>query len=171
MTQRGPAGKRIRQIGVDPTVIVDSRSARRKTCAPFLAYVAAFHLIWIVWPFVIYPRLTAAFGDRTLAYALVQLSIRVLLWVVPVWFYLRYVDRVEPLGYLKLKEHIGRGLVVAIVLTAVNLVGTIARFGLPHPTMERVTWNSMLGTSFLMGFIEEIPYRGFRLQKFAERMG
>ena len=96
MTQRGPAGKRIRQIGVDPTVIVDSRSARRKTFAPFLAYVAAFHLIWIVWPFVMYPRLTAAFGDKTLAYALVQLSIRVLLWVVPVWFYLRYVDRVEP---------------------------------------------------------------------------
>jgi CAAX protease family protein len=105
-----------------------------------------------------------------LAYALVQLSIRVLLWVVPVWFYLRYVDRVEPLGYLKLKEHIGRGLVVAIVLTAVNLVGTIARFGLPHPTLERVTWNSMLGTSFLIGFIEEIPYRGFILQKFAERI-
>ena len=151
-------------------MIVDSRSARRKTCAPFLAYVAAFHLIWIAWPLVLYPRLTAAFGDKTLAYALVQLSIRVLLWVVPVWFYLRYVDRVEPLGYLKLKEHIGRGLVVAIVLTAVNLVGTIARFGLPHPTMERVTWNSMLGTSFLIGFIEEIPYRGFMLQKFAERM-
>jgi membrane protease YdiL (CAAX protease family) len=170
MTQRGPAGKRIRQIGVDPTVIVDPRSACRATFAPFLAYVAAFHLIWIAWPFVLYPRLTAAFGDKTLAYALGQLSIRVLLWVVPVWFYLRYVDRVDPLGYLKLKEHIGRGLVVAIVLTAVNLVGTIARFGLPHPTLERVTWNSMLGTSFLIGFIEEIPYRGFMLQKFAERI-
>jgi membrane protease YdiL (CAAX protease family) len=36
--------------------------------------------------------------------------------------------------------------------------------------MERVTWNSVLGTSFLVGFIEEIPYRGFMLQKFGERM-
>jgi membrane protease YdiL (CAAX protease family) len=146
-----------------------SRAARRTSLAPFLAYVAAFHLVWIAWPYVVYPRLTAAFGDKTLAYALLQLSIRILVWVVPVWFYLRYVDRVEPLGYLKLKDHIGRGLVVAIVLTAVNLVGMLARFGLPHPTMERVTWNSMLGTSFLIGFIEEIPYRGFMLQKFAER--
>jgi membrane protease YdiL (CAAX protease family) len=36
--------------------------------------------------------------------------------------------------------------------------------------MARVTWNSVLGTSFFIGFIEEIPYRGFMLQKFGERM-
>jgi membrane protease YdiL (CAAX protease family) len=36
--------------------------------------------------------------------------------------------------------------------------------------MQRVNWNSMLGTSFFIGFVEEIPYRGFMLQKFAERM-
>jgi membrane protease YdiL (CAAX protease family) len=36
--------------------------------------------------------------------------------------------------------------------------------------MERVTWNSVLGTSMLVGVIEEIPYRGFMLQKFAERV-
>jgi len=139
--------------------------------APFLAYVAAFHLAWIAWPYVVYPRLMAAFGQTTLAYAVVQLSIRTLVWVVPVWCYLRYVDRVEPLRYLKLTDHIRRGFVVALVLTAVNLVGSIARFGLPHPTLERVTWNSILGTSFLIGFIEEIPYRGFMLQKFTERFG
>jgi CAAX protease family protein len=150
-------------------VIAESRFAGRATFVPFLAYVAAFHLIWIGWAYLLYPRLTAALGDTTLVYAIAQLSIRVLLWIVPVWCYLRYVDRVEPLDYLKLREHIGRGLVVAGVLTAVNLAGSVARFGLPHPTMDRVTWNSMLGTSFLIGFIEEIPYRGFMLQKFADR--
>ena len=36
--------------------------------------------------------------------------------------------------------------------------------------MDRLTWNSVFGTSFLVGFIEEIPYRGFMLQKFAERL-
>jgi membrane protease YdiL (CAAX protease family) len=87
-----------------------------------------------------------------------------------VLLYLRYVDGVEPLAYLKLTKHIRRGLVVAIVLTALNLLGTIVRVGLPHPTLERVTWNSILGTSVLVGFIEEIPYRGFILQKLAERV-
>jgi CAAX protease family protein len=138
--------------------------------APFVGYVAAFHLVWIAWPWLLYPKLTAALGEETVAYAIVQLSIRIAVWVVPVWLYLRYVDRVEPVEYLKLKRHVGRGLVYALVLTVVNLVGMIARFGVPHPTMARVTWNSILGTSLLVGFIEEIPYRGFMLRKFAERL-
>ena len=59
---------------------------------------------------------------------------------------------------------------VALVLTAINVVGTFARFGPPHLSMQRVTWNSVFGTSFLVGFIEEIPYRGFILRKFSDRM-
>src|SRR4029453_10403371 len=31
-------------------------------------------------------------------------------------------DRVDPLEYLKLKHHVRRGIVVAVVLTAVNLI-------------------------------------------------
>src|SRR5438094_6062148 len=45
------------------------------------------------------------------------------------------------------------------------------RFGIPHPGIQSLTWNSVIGTSFLIGFIEEIPYRGFMLQKFEERFG
>ena len=140
---------------------------RRSAFAPFLAYVIAFHLVWAAWPYLVYPRLSAV-GDTTLAYALLNLGIRLLVWVVPVLCYLRYVDGVEPLGYLRLKHHVGRGVAVAVVLTALNLLGSIVRFGLPHPGMQRVTWNSVLGTSVLVGLIEEIPYRGFMLQKFAE---
>jgi membrane protease YdiL (CAAX protease family) len=138
--------------------------------SPFLAYVATFHLLWIAWPVFVYPRLLAV-GDRTLAYAALNISLRLLVWVVPVLAYLRYVDGVEPLNYLKLRSHVARGLGVALVLTAINLLGSLARFGVPHVSLERVTWNSVLGTSFLVGFIEEIPYRGFMLQKFAARTG
>jgi membrane protease YdiL (CAAX protease family) len=137
--------------------------------APFLAYVGAFHLVWSAWPYFVYPRLTAV-GTTTLAYALLNLGIRLLVWVIPVLLYLRYVDRVEPLGYLKLTHHVRRGMAVAIVLTALNWLGTTARFGPPHLSMARVTWNSVLGTSLLVGFVEEIPYRGFMLQKFAEHV-
>ena len=136
----------------------------------FYAYVAAFHLLWIFWPYVLYPRLTAALDNRSLSYAVVQLAIRVLFWVAPVWFYLRYVDGVEPLEYLKLKHNVRRGLAAALALTIVNVLGTLLRFGVPHPSLLRVTWNSILGTSLLVGVIEEIPYRGFMLQKLAERM-
>jgi CAAX protease family protein len=151
--------------------IQQNNDVHQKSLAPFLAYVVAFHLVWIAWPYVLYPKLTAALGDRTLAYAVIQLSIRALFWIAPVYLHLRYVDGVEPLGYLKLNRHVGRGVVVAAALTAANLVGSVVRFGPPHLTLERVTWNSILGTSLLIGIIEEIPYRGFMLQKLAERLG
>lgn len=137
--------------------------------APFLLYVTAFHLLWIAWPFFLYPRLMTV-GNATLAYALLNLSFRFLFWIAPVFLYLRLVDGVDPFEYLKMTHQVRRGLVVALVLTAINVLGTLARFGVPHPSMERVTWNSVLGTSILVGFIEEIPYRGFMLQKCGERM-
>jgi CAAX protease family protein len=142
----------------------------RSAFVPFLGYVISFHLVWTAWPFFVYPRLVAL-GETTLTYAVLNIGIRLLVWVAPVLVYLRYVDGVEPFDYLKLTRRVGRGVLAALVLTVVNLVGSIARFGPPHPTMERITWNSVLGTSILVGFIEEIPYRGFMLQKFAERVG
>lgn len=142
---------------------------QRSSVAPFLLYVVAFQVLWIAWPFFIYPRLMVV-GNTTLEYALLNLSFRFLFWIAPVLLYLRVVDGVDPFEYLKMKRHVRRGVVVALVLTAINVAGTFARFGPPHLSMERVTWNSLLGTSFFIGFIEEIPYRGFMLQKFAERM-
>jgi membrane protease YdiL (CAAX protease family) len=150
-------------------MIVDS-APRRFSATAFLSYVVVFHLAWIVWPFVVYPRL-AALGENTLSYAVVNISARLLIWVAPVFLFLRYVDGIDPIGYLKLRDHVPRGLLVAVFLTAVNVFGSMLRFGAPHLTMQRVTWNSVFGTSILVGFIEEIPYRGFMLQKFAERIG
>jgi membrane protease YdiL (CAAX protease family) len=137
----------------------------------FLAYVATFHLAWVAWPWLLYPRLTAALGAETLTYAVVQLSLRAIIWVVPVFAYLRFVDGVDPIEYLKLRGHVRRGIAIGAALTALNLAGMLVRFGLPHLSTARVTWNAVIGTSLLVGVIEEIPYRGFMLQKFTERLG
>jgi len=142
---------------------------RRSRLAPFLGYVVAFHALWALWPYFLYPRLTRL-GEATLTYALVSIGCRLLFWVAPVFLYLRYVDGVDPFGWLKLKSDVRRGLVVAGLLTIANVLGSIARFGVPHLSADRITWHSVIGTSFLVGFIEEIPYRGFMLQKFEERM-
>jgi CAAX protease family protein len=137
---------------------------------PFLTYVAAFHVTWVAWPFVVYPRLIAI-GDATLTYAILNISLRLLIWVVPVVLYLSLVDRVDPIAYLRLSTYRARGVAVALVVTALNLAGMVARFGVPHPTPQSLTWNSVLGTSIMVGFIEEIPYRGFMLRQFTERIG
>jgi len=120
--------------------------------------------------FVIYPWMRSL-GERTLVYALVNVSIRLAVWVLPVFLYLIYVDGVNPVEYLKLKQNWKRGVILGIVLSAINLFGGMIRFGVPHPSAQSLTWNSVVSTSILIGFIEEIPYRGFMLQKFSERYG
>ena len=50
-------------------------------------------------------------------------------------------------------------------------LGSLLRYGVPHPDSPLFTWNSFLSSSFLIGFIEEIPYRGFMLPKFQQRFG
>ncbi len=137
--------------------------------APFLAYVLVFHVLWIGWAYGLYPWMETTFGKATLQYALVNISLRALIWVVPVVVFLHRIDRVDPITYLKLKHHWQRGLLIGMAVTAINLILSLARFGMPHPSWHAVTWNSILNTSFMIGVVEEIPYRGFMLQKFQAR--
>jgi len=125
-----------------------------------------------MWGYVfgIYPWMKSL-GDRTLLYALVNLSLRLLVWVLPVLLYLRHIDHQDPIEYLKLKQNWRRGVVIGLALSLINFLGSMARFGAPHPSVQSLTWNSVIVTSFLIGLIEEIPYRGFILQKFEERYG
>lgn len=85
--------------------------------------------------------------------------------MLPVFLYLRYVDRVQPCVYLKLKHHWLRGILIGLGFSAVIFLLSLAQHGLPHTRAGLFTWNSILSTSLLIGFIEEVPYRGFVFQK------
>ena len=143
---------------------------KRRPLLPFLTYLVGFFGIWTAWVLLAYPRIIRL-GDRTLIYALVNIACRLALWVIPVFAYLRYIDKVNVIDYLKLRQHWKRGVLVGTGFSVLNLLGTIARAGAPHPSMHSVTWNSILSTSILVGFVEEIPFRGFILQKLEERCG
>jgi uncharacterized protein len=140
---------------------------------PFILYLVVFQAFWMsVYVFGIYPWMLKL-DDTTLRFALVNLAVRLCVWVAPVFLYLRYVDHVNPVEYLKLKEHWPRGVLIGLAFGALIFAGSLVRlrFGPPHPTVHPITWNSILVTSVLIGFVEEIPYRGFILQKFEERIG
>lgn len=136
---------------------------------PFLAYLLLFYGVWIGWVYVIYPPLQAL-GPATLAYMLANVTMRLLIWVVPVFLYLRYIDHVNPVAYLKLNYYWKRGIVIGLGLSLLNFGGMLLRFGPPHPSMQGVTWNSIVSTSLLVGLFEEIPFRGFILQKLQEKV-
>ena len=133
----------------------------------FVAYLIGFNAIWTLWVLVGYPRLVRI-GEQTLLYALINLAIRGLLWVLPVFLYLRYIDRVEPCAYLKLKKHWMRGVLVGLAFAALIFLLLLAEHGPPRFRAGAITWNSILSTSLLIGFVEEVPYRGFVFQKLCD---
>jgi membrane protease YdiL (CAAX protease family) len=142
----------------------------KKPLLPFIVYLVFFYLAWtVVWVHGIYPWATRTIGDATFAYACINLLCRFLIWILPVVCYLHFVDRVDVLEYLQLKQYWQRGIFVGLALSALNLLGTVARIGLPVWSSVHLTWNSILGTSILVGVFEEIPFRGFVLHKLQER--
>jgi uncharacterized protein len=58
---------------------------------------------------------------------------------------------------------------VGLTLSVLNFLGTTIRLGVPDWGHAYITWNSVLGTSVLVGVFEEIPFRGFVLRKLQER--
>lgn len=109
-------------------------------------------------------------GEQTLAYALINVTVRALIWVLPVFVYLRYFDRVNPLAYLKLKQHWLRGVLIGLAVSALILLLALVQHGMPHMGAGGLTWNSVLSTTLLIGFFEEVPYRGFVFQKLGDWM-
>lgn len=140
---------------------------QRSSPLPFLVYLLLFHAAWSIWVLVGFPRLQTI-NNQTFVYAAINISIRLLIWVLPVFLYLRYVERVNPIRYLKLTQHWRRGLLFAAAFSSLNLLASLVQHGLPHLRSGAVTWNSILSTSLLIGFIEEVPYRGLILQKLNE---
>src|SRR5262245_54893583 len=104
----------------------------------------------------IYPWIKTL-GERSFRYAVVNISIRLLVWVLPVFLYLAFVEQVSPIEYLKLRRNWQRGVMVGLILMLLNLLGSTLRFGVPHLQLQALTWNSVIGTSILIGFVEEIP--------------
>jgi uncharacterized protein len=135
----------------------------------FALYLVAFAAAWTAYVLLIYPHVQAL-GQETLAYALVSTAVRVALWLAPVLLFLRFVDQVGPLRYLLLVEGWKRGALVGAAIVVLVVAGSIIRFGWPMPRWSDVTWNSILGTSLGVGVFEEVPFRGFILQKLAGRM-
>jgi uncharacterized protein len=130
----------------------------------FLGYLLAFYGLWSGWVYGVYPWMKTL-GEDTLQYALVNIIFRLLLWVAPVGAYLYWIDGVNPIAYLKLQRSWKYGVRTGLIFTAVNFLLSALRFGLPTPMRHTPTWNDILSTSLFIGLIEEIPYRGFILQK------
>lgn len=140
-----------------------------KNTKAFIAYLVVFFAAWGGYVLFAYPSVVRL-GDTTLSYLVANTLIRLLLWVIPVFVFLKYIERVEDvLGYLQLKQHLARGIGMGCGVGVLLFIGHTLIAGWPKSEHLYFTWNSIVSTSLLIGVIEEIPFRGFILKKFQER--
>ena len=135
----------------------------------FALYLVLFAAVWTAYVLLVY-RHVQALGEGSFLNAAAGFAVRLIVWVAPVFLMLGTVDRVAPLRALGLVEHWKRGVLSGIALSGLLLAANWLRFGSPHDVSSHLTWSSVLGPSLATGFFEEIPFRGFILQKLCTRM-
>ncbi|BCZ47854.1 hypothetical protein psyc5s11_39210 [Clostridium gelidum] len=99
-----------------------------------------------------------------------MLLINLFVLVIPVILYLKLKDKVNPLVYLKIIGNSKQGILIAIIVSSLFIIllitkNAITRFNSIHLNLG-ILWISGL----LVGFLEEIPFRGFLLQKLSNHM-
>lgn len=99
-------------------------------------------------------------------YAMLRLLFKLLIWVFPVYIYLKFYKKTNVISYLRLNENINVGLLWSIILSLIFtaflfirelLIGSL-RINL---NIEINTW---INTILFVGITEEIMFRGFLLK-------
>lgn len=103
---------------------------------------------------------------------LVQIAARLGYWTLPVVAYLA-ASRRDVFGYLKLRRNVLRGLAwglgIGAALVVMNVVGTYVVKHHVHVRFDfgpQLWWKGVI----LVGFSEEVVFRGFLLPQLAERL-
>lgn len=135
----------------------------------FGLYLLLFSVIWTAYVLLVY-RHVQALGEGSLLQFVAGFTVRLIVWVTPVFLMLGVVDRVTPLRALGLVEHWKRGVLVGVALSFLLLAASWLRFGAPRDVADHLSWSAVFGPSLATGFFEEIPFRGFILRKLCTRV-
>jgi membrane protease YdiL (CAAX protease family) len=131
----------------------------------FVLYVVIFLTFDTMWYGWIEPNIRVIKNNEIL-FELLWILGKTLLWIVPVFLYLKYIDSAQPFSYLKLKNNQFRGVCWGLIF-GFSLMGLRL---LQDFYFGNKSFNLNIGTYYwiggmLVGFFEEIPFRGFILQK------
>jgi uncharacterized protein len=146
----------------------------RKADKSFVFFLLAFYATWILRVFLL--PIDYSLSQEWARQCWSQ-SLRVLIWIVPVFIYLARVEKQNPLAYLKLNVlPRGRQLLYGTLLTVVFLTLTVLSSvffqGGNLFNFTRVTASGLSLSFFSMSFVavaEEVFFRGFVFQHIRQR--
>jgi membrane protease YdiL (CAAX protease family) len=101
-----------------------------------------------------------------------SLSFYILIFVIPIIFYLRCINKVSPLSYLKLGNNVLSGIIKAILIGSFIFVVFLIR-SKTH-SLRNINFKAdifLIVGKVLVGPLEETIFRGFYLQKYKKYTG
>jgi len=137
---------------------------KRMSLAHLTCYIGIFFLLWTIYVSEFAPFLKRNYPDFYL-YDVFKL----LIWTVPVFACLKY-ENIDALSYLKLrsvtKDDVKWTILISLTFIAYQFVGTMV---ISKPIKFNMFFeaNNWIKGVILVGFTEEILFRGFFLQKIA----
>jgi membrane protease YdiL (CAAX protease family) len=92
------------------------------------------------------------------------------LYITPVILYLKLKDKVNPLVYLKIIGNSKQGILISIMVSFIFIVLLITKNAIVGFSKFNLNLGILWLSALLVGFFEEIPFRGFLLQKLWNKM-
>jgi len=130
-----------------------------------VAYFVTFFLAWMIRVVYIGPYFIEKFNNNIYIFTFLTESIRVLLFIGPILLYLRYIDGVNPISFLKLNVQMIKNIKIGILIGFLAILFAVIGLGYQHASLHI---GKYWATALVIGLAEEIPFRGFLLQKFEE---
>lgn len=127
-----------------------------------ITYIISFLIIVTFWNIIQFKFIKSDFVSE-----IVWFFGRIIIWIIPVFIYLKYVDTVNPIDYLKLKSNLKHGIKWGLMLGFAWLLLGLLTYIEKSRSVKYSDFN--LGIDLikciLAGFSLEITFRGFLLQK------
>lgn len=93
-----------------------------------------------------------------------------ILFIIPIFSYLKFKSRVNPLIYLKLLGNSKQGILIGIIISSIFIILLFYKNENNVFVLNKLDIGILWVSGLLVGFFEEIPFRGFLLQKLSDNM-
>lgn len=99
-----------------------------------------------------------------------ELLVNIIIYIIPIIMYLKLNEKVEVLAYLKLKGNAVKGILMGILVSFIFIILLLAKNSIIGFGKINFNLGMFWISGLLVGFLEEIPFRGFLLQKLSDHM-
>lgn len=142
--------------------------SQKKELIGFIGYLVLFYFIWSLKELSL---LNLIQTNDTIS-AILSGLIKILVWIVPVWLFIKYFLNTNPSEYLKLNQNVGKGIFWSVFLSfLLGIYFTINVYIVNKQTFDfSLSLHHYLNVFLLVGITEEFVFRGFVLQEINKRI-